>query len=512
MPGEHVVLERSAVQMLLQVDGKRSVREIVGSRPLLPAMRDLALLIELGLIVVDDRRGATVDPPRVRLVDPPPTRPTPTQAPVPAVPAVPAAVAVETITPRVCPRLGFADDPTRHYSRPTALHRCFASGSAGLVSSQEQRELCLTGRFESCPRFRGGVDAATPPLVSRGPVSPPSQPEVVLRAPSAVPPGVAARLAAAEQLSMPGRSGASLPPPPPTRARPSPALLERVGRGPLLIAGGVLAGLLLVGLVFALLPRLQPGAVPVVPTPAPAFAPVATPPPAIVRTTPPTSAPTPVPAPTTPPAASRPAATASVAARTSPAAEAPRGQTLLDTRFAPAPDSTWLDNAPYTMWRDGAYRLAARQTGRFVAVGAPLQALDDAIISATLRKTGGPPGGGYGLIVRDQGPEPRDGTNQVMRAYVLETGDLGEWGVWRRDGDRWIDIVPWTRSPHVRPGGSPNELTVRTDGTRMTFSINGVEVATVDDDALPTSGDVGVFVGGDFNEVALDRFSVHLPD
>ena len=53
-PAEHVVLERSAVQMLLVVDGKRSVRDIVGTRPLLPAMRDLALLIHQGLITIAD--------------------------------------------------------------------------------------------------------------------------------------------------------------------------------------------------------------------------------------------------------------------------------------------------------------------------------------------------------------------------------------------------------------------------------------------------------------------------
>ena len=48
--------------------------------------------------------------------------------------------------------------------------------------------------------------------------------------------------------------------------------------------------------------------------------------------------------------------------------------------------------------------------------------MSDAVVSATFRKTGGPPGGGYGLVIRDQGPEPRDGMNQNMDAYVLETG------------------------------------------------------------------------------------------
>jgi hypothetical protein len=137
--------------------------------------------------------------------------------------------------------------------------------------------------------------------------------------------------------------------------------------------------------------------------------------------------------------------------------------------------------------------------------------LSNVVVSGTFRKTGGPPGGGYGLVIRDQGPEPRDGVNQTMSAYVLEAGDLGEFGIWRRDGDHWVDLVPWMRSGSVRPGGSPNDLLVRAIGDQLTFSINGTQVASVRDDKL-VSGGVGVFVGGDYNEVALDRFTVQVPD
>src|SRR5262249_22718318 len=135
----------------------------------------------------------------------------------------------------------------------------------------------------------------------------------------------------------------------------------------------------------------------------------------------------------------------------------------------------------------------------------------DVVVSATFRKTGGPPGGGYGLIVRDQGPEPRNGVNQQASAYVLEAGDLGEFGVWRRDDDHWVDLVPWTRSTAIRPGGSPNDLSVRAVGDRLTFTVNGTEVASVQDDILMAGG-VGLFVGGDYNEVALDHFTVQLPN
>jgi hypothetical protein len=184
----------------------------------------------------------------------------------------------------------------------------------------------------------------------------------------------------------------------------------------------------------------------------------------------------------------------------------------MDVRFAAGRAANWLDNPPYANWSDGAFRLHARDAGRFVAAGVPIdQVMSDVIVTATFRKTGGPPGGGYGLIVRDQGPEPRDGVNQEMTAYVFETGDLGEYGVWRRDGDHWVDLVPWTHSTSVRSGGSPNDLSVRATGDRLVFSVNAADVATVQDDTLDAGG-VGVFVGGDDNEVAVDHFSVQLPN
>jgi hypothetical protein len=185
---------------------------------------------------------------------------------------------------------------------------------------------------------------------------------------------------------------------------------------------------------------------------------------------------------------------------------------LSDVLFASGPAPNWLANPPYAIWRDGAYRLLARDATRFVAVAAPLdQPLGDVVVSATFRKTGGPPGGGYGLIVRTQAPEPLDGQNQAFNAYVLEAGDLGEYGVWRRDGDQWVDLVSWTPSPVVRSGGSPNDLLVRAVGTQLTFSVNGTVLATITD-ATYAQGSVGLIVGGDDNAVALDRFALQPPD
>ncbi len=138
------------------------------------------------------------------------------------------------------------------------------------------------------------------------------------------------------------------------------------------------------------------------------------------------------------------------------------------------------------------------------------QTLTDGVVTASFRKVGGPPGGGYGIIVRDAGPGPRDGINQRGRYYVLEVGDRGEFGIWRREDDRWVDIIPWTRSGAVRPGGEPNRLSVAAAGTRLVFAVNGAQIAEVTDAAI-TQGGVGLFAGGDLNDVLVEQVVVSPP-
>jgi hypothetical protein len=186
-------------------------------------------------------------------------------------------------------------------------------------------------------------------------------------------------------------------------------------------------------------------------------------------------------------------------------------RTLLDEPFDRS-QGRWPDDPEGTAWvAGGTYYLYARQPGRFVAIRAPIpESLRDVVVRARFRKIGGPPGGGYGIIVRDQGPGPRDGINQGGRYYVLEVDDRGEVGIWRRELDRWITLLPWTPSDAVRLGGAPNELTVQATGERLSFWVNGIEVVSQANVVLP-EGAVGIFVGGDLNGVVLDRFTVQVP-
>jgi hypothetical protein len=146
-----------------------------------------------------------------------------------------------------------------------------------------------------------------------------------------------------------------------------------------------------------------------------------------------------------------------------------------------------------------------------VAISAPIAGVPPNVtVSARYHKVGGPAGGGFGIIVRDQGSGALDGTKQDGNYYVLEAGDKGEIGMWRRDGDHWVDLLPWQHSDAVKPGTATNDLTVRTFGNSLSMFMNGTQVG-VWPEATLTNGNVGLFVGGDGNQVAVEHFVVQAP-
>src|SRR5579859_4796713 len=159
-------LDRGTLQTLLAVDGQRTVREIVAHRGSLDALWQLGNLAAVGLVRLET----------TRVVE----RPTEPDASA-ALPAEPATHAPAEIVepPQVverCPKLGFDDDPGNSFGRPTRLHRCFAAATPLPLSLDQQRELCLSDQFGTCPRLtmigRGDVRSTT--SSARGPLNPPT--------------------------------------------------------------------------------------------------------------------------------------------------------------------------------------------------------------------------------------------------------------------------------------------------------------------------------------------------
>lgn len=186
---------------------------------------------------------------------------------------------------------------------------------------------------------------------------------------------------------------------------------------------------------------------------------------------------------------------------------APEPAIMLDEQFDHR-HADWPVRTDGTVWLGASYHLSVKSVSHFVAVRAPIVTASRSIVmTGVFQKVGGPDGGGYGLIVRDRSAAPLDGDRQDGQYYVFEAGDRGFIGVWRRDDLTWVDLVPWSFSGAVRTGRSSNELTVRASGDHFEFEVNGVLVAEVADDVLD-DGHVGLFVGGDGNQVVADRFIV----
>ena len=62
----------------------------------------------------------------------------------------------------------------------------------------------------------------------------------------------------------------------------------------------------------------------------------------------------------------------------------------------------------------------------------------------------------------------------------------------------------------MRAGGARNELLARAIGPELSFAVNGEPVVALSD-AVLREGAVGVFAGGDANEVLLERLVVQTP-
>jgi hypothetical protein len=71
--------------------------------------------------------------------------------------------------------------------------------------------------------------------------------------------------------------------------------------------------------------------------------------------------------------------------------------------------------------------------------------------------------------------------------------------------------VPWQPADAIHPGTGTNELTAQAIGSHLSLIVNGTTVASVDDPAL-TRGGIGLFAGGDGNEVLVEGLRVQSAD
>ncbi len=126
----------------------------------------------------------------------------------------------------------------------------------------------------------------------------------------------------------------------------------------------------------------------------------------------------------------------------------------------------------------------------------------DARIAVDATQVAGPMDNEYGVLVRMQGDEA---------FYAFSVSGDGYVRVARYQDEAWTVLgSDWTANEAVNQGAATNHLEIEAQGANFTFSVNGEQVAQVEDDAL-RRGDVGLYAGA-FGEsgvvIAFDDLTV----
>jgi hypothetical protein len=138
-------------------------------------------------------------------------------------------------------------------------------------------------------------------------------------------------------------------------------------------------------------------------------------------------------------------------------------------------------------YEGGRYLIDTTGTGYIGLSPFPQPALNFEF-SADVELVSGDAVGGFGLYARDYG-NASGGFNQFR---FLVSG--GWFAVEQSVDDRPMALAQWSEHPAVRAGGV-NKLTVRAQGGKLTFMVNGQEVYTAADNA-PHAGAFGLFASG----------------
>ena len=129
----------------------------------------------------------------------------------------------------------------------------------------------------------------------------------------------------------------------------------------------------------------------------------------------------------------------------------------------------------------------------------------NARVRVTARSVDGvSPASGYGLVVH--GEKSSDNSLEDY-ALLIYTGDEPRYQVVLHKNNVQTSLVPWTKSSIIRPGTSPNQLEIRSQGDEMAFYINGRYLTRLTDTENNKRGVAGLYTS-ETGEVAFDDLEI----
>lgn len=171
------------------------------------------------------------------------------------------------------------------------------------------------------------------------------------------------------------------------------------------------------------------------------------------------------------------------------------------------PASGWQaesDTSAEVGYHEGVMRILVRAPNRLAWASAGRD-FSDFHLAVEATHVDGPDDNEYGVLVRMQDAD---------HFYRFSISGDGYYSVSKYDGEEWMALDgDWTPSEAIRLGAVANLLEVVCQGATMTFSVNGVQLAQVEDSSY-SRGDIGLYAGSFFEpdvEVQFDNLRVEGP-
>jgi hypothetical protein len=171
------------------------------------------------------------------------------------------------------------------------------------------------------------------------------------------------------------------------------------------------------------------------------------------------------------------------------------------------PASGWQaesDASAEVGYYEGVMRILVRASNRLAWASAGRE-FSDFHLAVEATHVAGPDDNEYGVLVRMQDAD---------HFYRFSISGDGYYSVSKYDGGAWVALGgDWTPSEAIRLGAGANLVEVVCQGATMTFAVNGVQLAQVEDSSY-SRGDIGLYAGTFFEpdvEVQFDNLRVERP-
>nr|HID13289.1 DUF1080 domain-containing protein [Anaerolineae bacterium] len=155
-------------------------------------------------------------------------------------------------------------------------------------------------------------------------------------------------------------------------------------------------------------------------------------------------------------------------------------------------------------YHEGMMRILVKVTNRLAWASAGRE-FSDFHLTVQATQVAGPDDNEYGVLVR---------MRDASHFYRFSISGDGYYLVSKYDGGAWEPLSgDWTPSEAIHRGAATNLLEVVCQGSTMTFLVNGVALAQVEDSNY-LRGDIGLYAGSFFEpgvEVRFDNLTVTEP-